>query len=139
MAHKHGTVVLEWADGEYPFRLSLAEMGELEDKRDKGVWTLLKSLRDASCHTKDVVEVVRLGLIGGGMSPVEAMRKVRFYCEERPIEESRIIAFGILGASMSRLPGDKGEEASSDTGEAEPAGTTDSTSPASSEAPQPSE
>ncbi|SKA31012.1 gene transfer agent family protein [Consotaella salsifontis] len=134
--HKHGTVVLAWGDGEYPFRLGLAEMGELEDKRDAGVWSLLQRLRDGECRTQDVVETIRLGLIGGGVTPVEALKKVRVYCEERPIEESRIVAFSILGASMTRLPGDKGNEQS---GEGDPAGTMSvSTSPGSSEAQPPS-
>ena len=83
--------------------------GELEERRQVGVWTILNRLKSGECFSQDVVEVLRLGLIGGGLSPVEAKRKVAFYGEDRPIEESRIVAFGVLGASMARLPGDETE------------------------------
>lgn len=127
---RHGAVELDWADGTYTFRLGLAEIEELEEKRDLSIFTLTSRLhKDVRApRLKDISETLRLGLIGGGMKPVDALAKVRRYVDERPLDESRDVAYSVALAALARVhPGELGTEA----GEAEAAKPNGSTSPLS--------
>lgn len=126
---RHGAVELDWADGTYTFRLGLKEIEELEEKRDLSVFTLAGRLSPnvRAARLSDISETLRLGLIGGGMKPVDALAKVRRYVDERPLDESRDTAYGVVLAGLARVhPGDLGVE---DEGEAPAAEQNGSTSP----------
>jgi hypothetical protein len=126
---RHGAVELDWADGTYTFRLGLSEIEEIEEKRDLSLFALARRLspveRDA--RLADVREVLRLGLIGGGMKPVDALTMVRRYIEERPIDENRDTAYAVVLAGLARV----NSEEAAPSGEAEAAKTSASTSPQS--------
>lgn len=130
---RHGAIELDWADGTYTFRLGLSEIEELERKRDLGIFQIVGRLAPdvRECRLSDISEVIRLGLIGGGMKPVEALAKVRRYVDERPIDESRDVAYAIALAALMRV---HSKELEQPPGEAEAAETSGSTSPPSTEA-----
>lgn len=127
--NRHGAAELDWADGTYTFRLGLAEIEEIEEKRDLSLFAMARRLspveRDA--RLADIREVLRLGLIGGGMKPVDALTKVRKYADERPLDENRDIAYAVVLAGLARV--NSAEEPPS--GEADAAETNGSTSPQS--------
>lgn len=75
---------LDWGDGNYRFRLGYTEMQELEAKCDCGPMVLLARLGSSEWRQADIAETIRLGLIGGGMKPVEAVRIIRTYVHDRP-------------------------------------------------------
>lgn len=56
------------------------------------------------CTLKEIRETLRLGLIGGGMKPHEALRLVRSYVEEKPIEDNRLHALAIVQAALYGAP-----------------------------------
>lgn len=126
---RHAAVETDWADGTFTFRLGLDQIEELEEKRDLSLFTLARRLspteRDA--RFADIREVLRLGLIGGGMKPVEALVKVRKYIDERPIDENRDIAYAVVLAGLARVNAAEAEP----SGEADAAKTSESTSPQS--------
>ncbi len=82
------SVTLEWADGEHTFRLAFGQIRELQEKTGVGPARLLARLMDETWLLDDVVETLRLGLIGGGMRPPEARRLVDRYVAARPLVES---------------------------------------------------
>lgn len=132
---RHAAIETEWGDGEYTFRLGLDQLQELEERRNTSIFTLAArlspELRDA--RLADISEVLRAGLIGGGMRPIEAKALVRRYCDERPLDESRDVAYAVAMAAIARVHGGTLEEpASGEAGAAEPNG---STSPPSTEPP----
>ncbi|MBN9018723.1 MAG: gene transfer agent family protein [Rhizobiales bacterium] len=133
MASRHGAVELDFADGTYTFRLALDQIEELERKRDLSIFTLAQRLDPAlrTARLGDITEVIRLGLIGGGMTPVDALAKVRRYVDERPIDESRDTAYAIVLAGLMRVHGDEVKA----SGEAKAAERNGSTSPPSEEPP----
>lgn len=90
---KRADVVLEWADGEYLFALKGAQIEALEaecrnpdtGKNGIGISAIWMRLMGSSWYMSDVTNVIRLGLIGGGMAPVPAMRLVRDYVDTVPL------------------------------------------------------
>ena len=128
---RHAAIELDWADGTYTFRLGLSEIEELERKRDLGIFQIATRLSPdiRQCRLSDISEVIRLGLIGSGcMPPVDALAKVRKYVDERPIDESRDVAYAIAMAALMRV---HAKELEQSPGEGEAAETSASTSPPS--------
>jgi hypothetical protein len=131
---RHGAVELDWADGTFTFRLGLDQIEELEEKRDLSLFILARRLSPAERDARlaDIREVLRLGLVGGGMKPVDALVKVRKYADERPVDENRDIAYAVVLAGLARVNSLEIDQ----PGGADAAKTSASTSPRS-EAPLP--
>ncbi|MCW0235281.1 MAG: gene transfer agent family protein [Ferrovibrio sp.] len=97
-------IELDWADGTYSFRLAWAQLAELQEKTDAGPFVVLQRLTSGTWRVEDISHTIRLGLIGGGMAPADALKKVRAYVEDRPPTESTIFAQGILMAALYGAP-----------------------------------
>lgn len=120
-------IVLEWADGEYQFRLPVGQIAELQTKcGDVGVGKIYARLMagrymdragdivlnpmEADFRYEDVVEVIRLGLIGGGrgtvdgksveVTPTKALQLVRDYVHSRPLLENWRVSSAVLSAFL---------------------------------------
>jgi hypothetical protein len=131
---RHGAVELAFGDGEFTFRLGLGELEELERKCDLGVFQIASKLSPEARQARvaEIRETIRLGLIGGGMKPVDALAKVSRYVDERPLDESRDIAYAVVLAGLMRLHTTEVEQPS---GEAAAATSDGSTSPPSTDQP----
>lgn len=101
----HGLVTLPYGDGEHSFRLTLAGIEELEEAFDRSIFELVDALAESRARSRWVSETLRVGLIGGGMTPMEALSKVRRYTDERPLPESRNVAYLVATAGMMRING----------------------------------
>ena len=105
---RNGEITLNFADSEArTFRLAIGQLLELQDKCNAGPAEIATRLQDGRWRVEDVTETIRLGLIGGGMSPAEANTLVRRYVHERPLLESIMYAQAII---MSALIGDPKEQ-----------------------------
>lgn len=130
---RHGTIELDWADGTYSFRLSLEGIEELEERRDVSLFALAKRLAEREARLADIREVIRIGLIGGGMQPADALGKLRRYLDERPMDDNRDTAYAVALAGLMRV---YTLEKETDQGEADAAKSkVASTSPPSEVAP----
>lgn len=103
-------VTLAWADGEYKFRLAIGQLRELQEKCDAGPQTILTRLAAGSWRVDDIRETIRLGLIGGGLKPSEALTLVQRYVDDRPLGESvqtaqAIVLVAVFGAPDEPTPG----------------------------------
>lgn len=56
------------------------------------------------CGAKEISSILRLGLIGGGMKHGEALKLVRAYVDEKPIEDNRLFAFAVLQSALYGAP-----------------------------------
>lgn len=101
---RDAAIDLDWADGTYRFRLGWGELAELQEKTDAGPYVVLHRLHSHQWRIEDISNVVRLGLIGGGMPPADALKKVRMYVEQRPPLESHQFALAILTAGLLGAP-----------------------------------
>lgn len=119
-------VDLKFADGEYHFALLLPQIFELERncggpdsdgvRKGKSVFQIYDELSaglglsvddvpvfmgGGRANAKDIREAIRLGLIGGGLTPIDAKQLVDDYCfPVRPIAEGLGVAWAILRAAI---------------------------------------
>lgn len=97
-------IELDWADGTYSFRLGWGELEQLQEACDAGPFVIITRLQDGTWKVGDIAHVLRLGLIGGGMAPAEALKKVRAYVEDRPPVENILFAQAVLGVAVQGAP-----------------------------------
>jgi hypothetical protein len=108
---RNAEITLDWADGTYLFALKWAQIIELQEQLDAGPYFVLSRLSDGTWRAGDISHVIRLGLIGGGMEPVAALKKVRTYVEDRPPIENIIVAQAVLSAGVIGAPDEPEEPA----------------------------
>lgn len=88
------SVELVWGDGVQRFRFAIGQFRELQEKVNLrriaigaplvGPMVLLKSLESNDAWPDDVRDVIRIGLMGGGMKPADAHRAMANYFDETP-------------------------------------------------------
>lgn len=84
-------------DGERVFRLTPPMIVELERLTGAGIGSIVKRLVDGHFTHAELVDTIRLGLIGGGeASPEDARAIVDTYVIGRPLAEVYPIGVGIL-------------------------------------------
>lgn len=122
MSNRKAEIILDWGDGTFPFSLKVEQLVELQEKCDAGPWYVQWALESAvlsrslgMAPPKEmsfayVVEPIRLGLIGGGMDAVEALKKVRTYCAPGCLSENITTAFAIIGVALQGAPEDEPEK-----------------------------
>lgn len=123
----HPEIVLEWANGDYLFALRGAQIEALEaecwnpdtGKKGIGIAAIFTRIMSMSWYRSDLTNVIRLGLVGGGMGAVEAMRLVRDYSETVPLssmtpgvgpDSPLTLAQAILAAAVAGVPESSGKE-----------------------------
>lgn len=97
-------LTLDWADGTYLFALKWGQLIELQEKCDAGPYVVLARLEEGSWRVGDIADTIRLGLIGGGLPPLEALKLTRTYVEARPPLENLRAAQAILAAGLMGVP-----------------------------------
>ena len=93
-----------FADGTYSFRLAYGQISELQEKCDCGPMRLLSRLQSGDWKIEDIFETVRLGLIGGGTEPKQALKLAERYVKERPPLENQPLALAIVFAGLAGAP-----------------------------------
>ena len=93
-----GEVTAPWGDGEHTFKLSVAGILELEEKTAQPFAVVFARINGQAFGLADIYETLRLGLIGGGKTPVEAKKLVDRYVF--PLAESAPVALLVLSAIM---------------------------------------
>ena len=91
---------LTWEGGEHTFLLSIKELRALQDKCDAGPAFILFRLQNGQWRVDDIIETIRLGLIGGGEDPAKARKLVTDFVEDRPLSISIPIAQVILMSAI---------------------------------------
>lgn len=107
---RDGSITLTWADGDYVFRLGWSELAKLQEACDAGPYVILNRLVDGAWRVADISATIRLGLVGGGMPPTDALKKVREYVEDRPPIESLMVAQAVLSAAIVGAPDEDGSK-----------------------------
>jgi hypothetical protein len=125
---------LDWGDGTYRFALPLAQLEELQTLCDAGPIVIAGRLEAGMWKLADVYQTLRLGLIGGGMEPVKALRLVKTYVADRPWLENVMPALAVLQAVLIGKPDEPvGKSPAGGEESAQPARTESSTSASSTD------
>jgi len=133
-----GAIDLVWGGGLRNFRFAIGEFRALQDAVNRrriaigapivGPMDLLKSLRANNAWPDDIRDVLRLGLIGGGMKPPEAHGEMVHYFDNSPPLEHMKPAMMVLLAGLAGAPGEdvaKKKGGAETTASAEPVTSTD--------------
>jgi hypothetical protein len=99
----------DWADGTYSFRLDQGGWIELDRKLDAGPIEIFQRLKNSTWRVNWIVEIIRCGLIGGGMKPAEAIPLIRRYVEKEPPLDNIELAMRIVEAGLYSPPAKEGE------------------------------
>jgi hypothetical protein len=112
-----GSVDLFFGDDKYRFRLAIGQFRELQEKVNArrvaigataiGPQTLLGLVRAGDVWPDDLRDILRLGLVGGGMKQAEAHRLLSNNFDDKPPMEHSQIAFLTLLAGLVGVPDDE--------------------------------
>lgn len=101
-----------FGDGEKTFALTPVEIIELERVTGAGIGALCQKVFAGYFAHKDLIETIRLGLIGGGTSPKDAAALVAAYAVARPLAETQPLAVSILEVLWTgKVQGDEKKDA----------------------------
>lgn len=112
--YKNGKLFAYFGDGEKSFSLTPEMIIELERKTNSAIGAIYSRFMHAQFHFIDIVEIIRLGLIGGGISPTEAETLVEAYAKPRPIMETMPLAFDILDLAWNGVPAEPAAKVATD-------------------------
>lgn len=98
MNNNDTTHVAFFGDCKRKFAFTPALIAELERKCGVGIGGLCKRLFAGDFMQADIIETIRLGLIGAGTPPDLAAMYIETYAIGRPLNETYPIAVGILEA-----------------------------------------
>lgn len=104
---RDGSIELEFGDGRYPFKLGWGELIKLQEKTDTGPYMLQLRLGRGDWKVQDIEETIRWGLIGGGMTPVDASKLIKLYVHGRPLLEDNgplLTATAVITAALVGAP-----------------------------------
>lgn len=93
-------VIVQWPGGEHPMKLALAELEGLQGKTDAGPEFLLNKLRLGQWSASDLFEVIRWGLIGGGMDHIEAEKLMKRVFDQHPLGLFKLAALTVLAHAL---------------------------------------
>lgn len=103
MANRSAKIELPFGDDTHIFKLGYGQLKEIQDKVDAGPAFILDSLFHGTWRLEYVREVIRCGLVGGGMSASDAIRMVKTYVEDTeayPIAQNLVTTSQILMAAI---------------------------------------
>lgn len=112
-----GSITLVWGDGENKFRYAIGQFRELQEKINGrrqaigaplvGPMSLINLLREKDAWPDDVRDILRIGLVGGGMTVTEAHRKLVLYFDSSAPADHMLTAYYVLIAGFIGVPEDE--------------------------------
>lgn len=97
---------LEFGSESYRFKLPLKQIAELQVSRSAGIGAIYARVLMHQEFLEDCLEIIRLGLIGGGLDGIKARELMKIH-EDMPHDHRWAIAAAILGATMHGYEGAK--------------------------------
>lgn len=111
--NRNALIVEEFGDGTYTFRLPLGQLEELQEKTGIGPFRLAQRMLSGDWSPSDVYETIRLGLIGGGLDSIKALRLIQRYAQEeglwlRNVDIAQRVIWAALAGAPEEAPGKEG-------------------------------
>lgn len=99
-----------FGDAERNFCLTPEMITELEKSTGIGIGAISRRLIERDFTHREMIEVIRLAMVGGGEHPQRAAELVAAYARPRPIEESHLLAIEIMNAAWFGVPSEKKDD-----------------------------
>jgi len=96
------TVVAQFGDGEHSFALRIGQWEALQELTKVSPPQLWLAIAGGDWKASWPREIIREGLIGGGMDAARAAALVRETCEDHPLLEFLPLAQAIVAKAMTR-------------------------------------
>jgi len=110
-------ITLNWPGGEHDFALRIGELRAIQNACDAGPEEVLNRFRvTAAWRVDDVIEVLRQGLIGGGMARQDATKLVMRVVETHGYLDIKMTCIAIM---WDALAGPADDSSGKPTGEPE--------------------
>lgn len=106
MSGADGSVDLAFGGDERRFRLGIAELIALQEKRNSGPMEIAARLQLGVWRVEDVTETLRIGLMGGGTEAKKARELVEATVRPGHITEHVLTARAVLLVALQGLPDD---------------------------------
>ncbi len=94
------TTTVTWPGGEHEFALPIGQLRALQDACKSGPEEIFNRLRLGTWKVDDLVNVLKFGLIGGGMSKADAAPLVVGLFDTHPPFEFKLAAIGVLASAL---------------------------------------
>lgn len=104
---RDASITEPFGDGKHVFRLPIGQLRELQEKTGVSPFAVLARLIAYQPMVDDAPEIIRLGLIGGNMTPVDALNLTDRYARQRPPAETIGLATSILRTALMGVPDEK--------------------------------
>ena len=101
-----GSVDLVFGGDERHFRLGIAELIALQEKRNGGPMEIVARLRFGAWRVEDVIETIRIGLLGGGMDAKAARELVEAFVRPPDVVSHVLTAQAVLMSALQGIPGE---------------------------------
>lgn len=94
-------ILLNWVGGEHEFALKIGELRKLQDSCEAGPEQVLNRMAAGEARVNDMIEPIRLGLIGSGaMKAAEAGPFVTALLEQHPLMQFKMTALSIMADAL---------------------------------------
>lgn len=103
-------IILDFADGKYPFRLTNLMIAEVQTKCGAGIGLVYRRVTSGIYELEDLIETIRHGLIGAGLDGVRAGELISRYGGEMGGDALHRIALAILHTFMHGYVSEDGDD-----------------------------
>lgn len=100
MENRSGRTEAFVGEGVFPAHLRIGELIRLQEKLNVGPQRLAERLTGGDYFVQDIQETIRWGLVGAGMSHMDAHRLIESFVTDGHIEEYRVVAQSIIMAAL---------------------------------------
>lgn len=104
---RNAVVNLPWPDQRRDYCLRIGELRELQEKCNKGPLEILNDLMAGRWRFDDILQPIRLGMIGGGLGVSEALLLSERHVTPGRLAECAMIAIAIVQAAITGAPDEK--------------------------------
>lgn len=104
---RDATINLPWPDQRRDYRLGIGQLRELQEKCNKGPLEILSDLQTGRWRFDDILQPIRLGMVGGGLGPSEAVLLSERHVIPGRLGECSLIAMAIVGAAITGAPDER--------------------------------
>ncbi|EJF91682.1 gene transfer agent family protein [Bartonella tamiae] len=107
MANRSGKTILNFGENRYVFKIGYGQIKDIQDSVDAGPFFILDSFLNGEYRIDYIREVIRYGLVGGGIHEIEALKIVECYVEDidnYSLHNNALIASVILSSAIQGAP-----------------------------------